>query len=85
MLNIPKDFREFIELLNENSVRYLVVGGCAVAFHGLPRSTGGIDFFFDRSAENARLVVRCLQQLGFILSGISGFLTECKIKRISNV
>jgi hypothetical protein len=37
MLN--KDFREFIELLNEHNVRYLVVGGYAVAFHGYPRYT----------------------------------------------
>jgi len=37
MLN--RDFREFIELLNEHNVRYLVVGGYAVAFHGYPRYT----------------------------------------------
>ena len=37
MLN--KDFKEFIELLNENNVGYLVVGGYAVAFHGHPRYT----------------------------------------------
>ncbi len=35
MLN--QDFREFIQLLNEGSVRYLVVGGYAVAEHGYPR------------------------------------------------
>lgn len=35
MLN--KDFREFVELLNDHEVRYLVVGGYAVAFHGHPR------------------------------------------------
>ncbi|MBT3272774.1 MAG: hypothetical protein HN368_06445 [Spirochaetales bacterium] len=65
MLNIPRDFREFIELLNKNSVRYLIVGGYAVAFHGLPRSTGDIDFFFDRSIANARLITHCLQEFGF--------------------
>lgn len=37
MLN--KDFKEFIELLNKNEVRYLVVGGYAVALHGYPRYT----------------------------------------------
>jgi hypothetical protein len=31
---LSKDFREFIKFLNENKVRYLVVGGYAVAFHG---------------------------------------------------
>ena len=41
MLN--PDFREFIALLNANSVRYLVVGGYAVAFHGHPRYTKDLD------------------------------------------
>jgi len=36
---LSKDFKEFIGLLNEHKVRYLVVGGYAVAFHGHPRYT----------------------------------------------
>lgn len=32
-----QDFREFIESLNANHVRYLVVGGYAAALHGHPR------------------------------------------------
>ena len=39
MLN--PDFKEFIRLLNEHKVRYLVVGGYAVALHGYPRYTAG--------------------------------------------
>ena len=42
---INKDFKEFIELLNKNSVKYLVVGGYALAFHGYPRFTKDIDFW----------------------------------------
>ncbi len=34
---LSKDFKEFIELLNDHKIRYLVVGGCAVEFHGYPR------------------------------------------------
>ena len=33
---INKDFKEFIELLNKNDVKYLVVDGYALAFHGNP-------------------------------------------------
>ena len=40
---INKDFREFIKLLNSNNVKYLVVGGYAVAFHGYPRYTKDMD------------------------------------------
>jgi hypothetical protein len=41
MLN--KDFREFIELLNSNKVRYLLIGGYAIAVHGHPRYTKDLD------------------------------------------
>ncbi len=50
MLTLPPASREFIELLNSNSVRYLIVGGYAVAYHGYPRFTGDIDLFLDRKS-----------------------------------
>jgi IS1 family transposase len=34
-----QDFKEFIESLNANHVRYLIIGGYAVALHGHPRYT----------------------------------------------
>ena len=34
-----QDFKEFIESLNANHVRYLIVSGYAVALHGHPRYT----------------------------------------------
>jgi len=40
MLN--RDFKEFLQSLNDNGVRYLVVGGYAVAVHGHPRYTKDI-------------------------------------------
>ena len=42
---INKDFKEFIELLNSNNVKYLIVGGYALAFHGYPRYTKDIDIW----------------------------------------
>lgn len=32
-----QDFKEFIQSLNDNQVRYLVIGGYVVAFYGYPR------------------------------------------------
>jgi hypothetical protein len=52
-MKLNHDLREFIELLNSTCVKYLVVGGHAVAFYGHPRFTGDIDFFVERSLENA--------------------------------
>lgn len=58
------DFREFLELLIANHVRFLVVGGYAVSWHGRPRNTEDIDIWIDRSDENARLVLKSLIDFG---------------------
>ena len=63
MLN--QDFKEFIESLNDNSVRYLVVGGYAVALHGHPRYTKDIDIWIEMAPENAQRVIVALEQFGF--------------------
>jgi hypothetical protein len=63
MLN--QDFKEFIQLLNANQVRYLVVGGYAVALHGYPRYTKDIDIWIEMTPENSFRVVQALEQFGF--------------------
>ena len=67
---LSKDFKEFIELLNVHSVRYLVVGGYAVAFHGYPRYTKDLDVWIELSPENADNVIKALEEFGFGSLGI---------------
>lgn len=62
---INNDFKQFIELLNKNSVKYLVVGGYALAFHGFPRYTKVIDFWVWVNEENAKNLVKTLKEFGF--------------------
>jgi len=62
---LSQDFKEFIQLLNEHSVRYLVVGGYAVALHGHPRNTKDLDIWLWFDGENARRVVDTLKDFGF--------------------
>lgn len=50
------DFEEFIACLNAHKVRYLIVGGYAVAHHARPRATKDIDILVDRSVANAKRV-----------------------------
>jgi hypothetical protein len=64
-MKLNKDLREFIALLNSTGVKYLVVGGHAVAFHGHPRFTGDIDFYVECSSENANRLASALVQFGF--------------------
>jgi hypothetical protein len=67
---LSQDFREFIELLNYNQVRYLVVGGYAVAFHGHPRYTKDIDIWIWVSKNNAKKVLKTLDDFGFSSLGL---------------
>lgn len=64
-MNLSKDLSEFIGLLHSTGVKYLIVGGHAVAFHGHPRFTGDIDFFIERTEINAARVEKVLQGFGF--------------------
>jgi len=79
MLN--QDFKEFIQFLNDNQVRYLVVGGYAVAIHGHPRYTKDIDIWIEISPENANNLLRALEQFGFGSLGLKSedFLTPDQI------
>ena len=69
-MRLSKDLREFIELLNSTRVRYLLVGGHAVAFHGYPRFTGDIDFFVERSEDNAQRLESVISEFGFASLGL---------------
>ena len=67
---LDPDFKEFCQLLNANKVRYLVIGGYAVTFHGYPRYTKGIDIFLCIDQENAIRVVQTLHDFGFDSLGL---------------
>lgn len=64
-MTLPPDFKEFLKLLNDKNVEYLVVGGYAVAFHGFPRPTGDIDIWIAVSPDNAALMVEVMTEFGF--------------------
>jgi hypothetical protein len=65
------DFKEFLQLLNDNQVRYLVTGGYAVAFHGYPRYTKDLDIWIELSRDNAQKLIAALDEFGFASLGLS--------------
>lgn len=65
MIRIPKDFKEFLQLLNENDVPYLLVGGYAVGIYGYPRATGDMDIWIAIDPESSEKIVTVLQSFGF--------------------
>lgn len=68
---LSPDFKEFIELLNAHEVRYLVIGGYAVAFHGHPRYTKDLDVWIDATLANAKQLFNVLNEFGFGGIGLS--------------
>jgi hypothetical protein len=70
-MNVEKDFREFIALLNGHDVRYLIIGGFAFSFYAEPRYTKNIDILIENSHENAGNLIKALQVFGFTDTALS--------------
>jgi hypothetical protein len=58
------DFRELLALFNAHDVEYRIVGGYALAFHGAPRFTGGLDIFVKPDPVNAQRILTALEAFG---------------------
>jgi hypothetical protein len=58
------DFEELLAILNARKVRYLVVGGYAVAFHAQPRATKDIDLWVKPDLANAAALCETLAEFG---------------------
>lgn len=81
---LPPDFKEFLKLLNEHNVRYLLIGAYAVNYHGYMRSTGDMDIWVAIHPENAAKLVAVFKSFGIDSPDINDslFLQENKIIRM---
>ncbi len=84
MIEFPKDFKEFLRLLNSKEIEYLIVGGYAVGFHGYPRATGDLDIWIAIKKKNASKMVNALKAFGFDLPEVKEelFLEKEKVIRM---
>ena len=64
-IEIGRDWSEFLRLLISHRVKFVLVGGHAVAGHGEPRLTEDLDIFVDVSVANAKKLRRVLLDFGF--------------------
>ena len=64
-MRVEKDFKEFIESLNKNSVRYLIIGSFALSYYSEPRYTKDIDILVDSTASNADRLMTAIREFGF--------------------
>ncbi len=85
---LEKDFEDFVKLLNNYKVAYMIVGGYALALHGKPRHTGDLDIWIDVSEDNAVKLVMVLKEFGMESLGLEmedflkpGFISQIGIRR----
>ncbi len=66
-MKLPKDFKEFIELVNSENVPYLLIGGWAYNRYAEPRFTGDIDgLTFDQAWNHREIEIVDGVPLAFI-------------------
>jgi len=71
MIRLPKDFSEFLNLLNSKQIEYLLIGGWAVGYYGYPRATGDMDIWVSRKKENAEKLIKAFKEFGFDVPDLS--------------
>jgi hypothetical protein len=79
---LPKDFKEFLLLLNSNSVRYLLIGGYAINFYGYSRNTQDLDVWVAIAPDNAAKIAASLNAFGFLDATGDLFLEESRVVRM---
>ena len=81
---LPADFSEFLKLLTEHDVKYLLVGGYAVGYHGYVRATADMDIWIEATEENASRVTDVFKEFGFGVEALNPaiFLEPDRIIRI---
>lgn len=62
---MEKKYLDFVRLLNEEKIEYLVIGGYAVIAHGYVRATTDLDLLIAASSENADRMLTALLRFGF--------------------
>ena len=62
MLN--EDYKEMLQILLDNEVKFLVVGAYAMGAQGYPRATGDIDIWVEPTESNSKAVYRSLIAFG---------------------
>lgn len=83
-LPLPDDFREFLKLLSAHRVKYMMIGGYAVAHYGHVRTTADLDVWIESSPANALKMVKVLIEFGYDVDALRPdlFLNERKIVRM---
>jgi hypothetical protein len=69
MLN--EDYKDMLQILLNNEVKFLIVGAYALAAYGYPRATGDFDIWVEASAKNSKKILSSLASFGASTSGLT--------------
>jgi hypothetical protein len=58
-------YLDFLKVLNEYEVKYILIGGYAVNLHGYSRYTGDLDIWSDPEKENCERLIKAIDKFGF--------------------
>jgi len=61
---LAPEFQELVQLLSDHSVRYLMIGGYALAAYGFGQTTEDLDLWFDPSPDNTESLSRATGLFG---------------------
>ncbi len=65
MIQLPTEFKRLLNSFNSANVKYIIVGGYAVIYHGYVRTTGDLDIWIALDPDNAAKAVAAIRTLGF--------------------
>ena len=81
---LPEDFKEFIQCLNRNRVKYLLLGGWAVGIYGQPRATKDIDFLISKDDKNLKKLKKALIEFSSPPVELDGFKEDGFVVRMGS-
>ena len=64
-MELNRDFQEFLKSFVQHDVRFLIIGGYALAVHGHPRYTKDLDVWVWPDPTNADRILEALDGFGF--------------------
>lgn len=63
-IQLFEDFQALFNILNKYEVKYIVVGGYAVIYHGYNRHTGDLDIWVEQSEKNYLRLIKAFSEFG---------------------
>lgn len=70
-MELNRDYQEFLQSFVSRDVRFLIVGGYALAAHGHPRYTKDLDVWVWADPSNSSRIIEALEDFGFGDLGLS--------------